>query len=429
MRAGVVGVLLGAGVLVAALLAALVMTLTGGDAAGLWAQVRLPLLVLAAGTALMTQLALALAVGRLRARWLRPMGRYQLVLSQADEASFEEAAAAFEQLVQVLRESVTARLVRGQPWLAIESWFVPPDRLGETGSTGLVLLCEPRMRDAALAALRRAYPDLALRAEREAPVESPGSRFTPGHVLRVRKARMWALPIVAPAAFGDASRSVLAGVIRQQQRAGRVSCVRWCLLPAREAFDTRAVARLERLAGAEHNAARAMDVQQAVRGAGGAMSHLELQAAVERRPTGDGHRYESFSELQSACRELLSPALSQRGANHLTERLMVARQRLYARRWFRGEPPLLADLAGSTLISPRELALLIGLPSLGSEHALPLQRNTVPNLPVPPGVTRARIVELPWPVEAEGVTATGPRDEVEGVWRMAGAATATADRA
>ena len=35
------------------------------------------------------------------------------------------------------------------------------------------------------------------------------------------------------------------------------------------------------------------------------------------------------------------------------------------------------------------------LPSLGTEHALPLQRNTVPHLPIPTEVPRARMVELP----------------------------------
>jgi hypothetical protein len=106
-------------------------------------------------------------------------------------------------------------------------------------------------------------------------------------------------------------------------------------------------------------------------------------------------RAESFSELQNTCRRLLSPALSHRGPNHLSERLMVVRQGLYRRRWDRGEPPLLPDPSGSTLMSPRELALLMELPSLASEHALPLQRNTVPHLPIPTEVPRARMVELP----------------------------------
>src|SRR5581483_88603 len=111
-------------------------------------------------------------------------------------------------------------------------------------------------------------------------------------------------------------------------------------------------------------------------------------------------RPEIWSELQAVCRDLLSPALSQRGANHLTERLMIFRQRLYARRWPRGEPPRLPDARRSTLVSPRELALLMRLPSLGSEHALPLQRNTVPNLPIPVGLPRARRVVLPTPADS-----------------------------
>jgi hypothetical protein len=147
-----------------------------------------------------------------------------------------------------------------------------------------------------------------------------------------------------------------------------------------------------------HNAALAGDVQQALESAGGAMAFLELQAAVERRELAGRRgraRPESFNELQNACRRLLAPALSHRGANHLSERLMVFRQRLYRRRWARGEPPLLPDPTGSTLHSPRELALLMELPSLGSEHALPLQRNTVPHLPIPTELPRARMVELP----------------------------------
>jgi hypothetical protein len=191
----------------------------------------------------------------------------------------------------------------------------------------------------------------------------------------------------------------MAGIIRQQQQACRLSCVRWCVMPAGDQLDSRAAERLARaLPRDRHNAALAGDVQRALDTAGGAMAFLELQAAVERREPPvrrSRRRPESFGELQNACRRLLSPALSQRGANHLSERLMVTRQRLYRRRWARGEPPLLPDPTGSTLMSPRELALLMELPSLGSEHALPLQRNTVPHLPIPTEVPRARMVELP----------------------------------
>jgi hypothetical protein len=221
-------------------------------------------------------------------------------------------------------------------------------------------------------------------------------------VLRMRKARPWALPLGGAGRHGQGAntRSTMAAILRQQQQAARISCVRWCLMPASDRLDSRASDQLERFAGGLHNAARAGDVQRALDSAGGAMCFLELQAAVERRlvPGRRGRaRAESFSELQSACRRLLSPAVSHRGANHLTERMMVVRQGLYRRRWARAEPPLLPDVLGSTLVSPRELALLMELPSLGSEHALPLRRGTVPYLPVPAQLPRARMVDLPDP--------------------------------
>ena len=391
------------GVLVASLLVVFALELTGESLGELWGEIALPATVLAVSFALLPVLALATSVGRIRNRRRRALGRYQLVLSQADEASFEEVAAACEQLVQSLRQSLTRRITNGQPWLALESWFLPPQGAGETGTSALILLCEPASRESALAALRRAYPDLTLRAGADGePLELVQPSFVPGHVLRVRKARSWTLPIGAGGGPHERSsaRSTMAGIIRQQQQAHRLSCVRWCLMPAADQLDSRAAERLGRLAGERTNAALSADVHQALKSAGGAMGFLELQAAVERRELTGGRgkaRPESFGELQNACRQLVSPALSHRGANHLSERLMVFRQGLYRRRWSRGEPPLVPDPTGSTLVSPRELALVMDLPSLGSEHALPLQRNTVPHLPIPTDVPRARIVDLRLP--------------------------------
>jgi hypothetical protein len=409
--------------LVVALLATFGLVVMGEDFADLRADIRLPMAVLGGCLGLLGLLLVASAAVRMHNRYGRPLARYQLVLSQADEATFEEVAAACEQLVQTVRESLTERFMEGQPWLALESWFVPSPQRGETGTAALMLLCEPRVRENAMAALRRAYPDLSLRPDPASgdgePLEFAQPGFAPGHVLRVRKTRHWALPIGTTAARryeGSNARSTMAGIVRQQQQAGRLSCVRWCLLPAADQLDSRAAEKLEGLAGRFHNAARAGDVQRALQSAGGAMCFLELQAAVERRQVRGRlgrSRPESFSELQNACRQLVSPALSHRGANHLSERLMVFRQRLYRRRWPRGEPPLLPDPSGATLVSPRELALLMELPSLGSEHALPLQRNTVPHLPIPTEVPRARRIELPRPDEDSPTTEADEEEIVD----------------
>ena len=105
----------------------------------------------------------AMVAARLRARTRRELVRYQLVLGQADEATDDEAAAAAEALVQVLRSTLVERVAGGQPWLALESWHVPPTGPGETGSALLMVLCEPVTLGPALAELRRAYPNLTVR--------------------------------------------------------------------------------------------------------------------------------------------------------------------------------------------------------------------------------------------------------------------------
>lgn len=390
--------------LMATLVGVFVLRATGEDLSGMWREVALPLAVLGACLALLCALTAAAAFRRLSNRRRRPVARFQLVLSQADEATFEEVAAAYEQLVQTVRRSLTERFLQGQPWLALESWYVPPERAGETGTAALMLVCTPAVRDSAMAALQRAYPDISLRADPAAagrPLELADAQFVPGHVLRVRKTRGWALPVGdARRGEGSDARSTIASVIRQQQQARRLSCVRWCVLPASDHLDSRAAEKLRGGIGDRPDAARSGDVRAALEAAGGAMAYLELQAAVQQLDSIGRRgrtRPESFSELQDACRQMLSPALSHRGTNHLSERMMVFRQGLYRRRWARAEPPLLPQAGGCTLMSPRELALLMELPSLGSEHALPLQRNTIPNLPLPTEVPRARQVELELP--------------------------------
>lgn len=373
----------------------------------MWLEVR-PYAIAAAVIALFAVATLAAMVtARLRARTRREMARYQLVLGQADEATHDEAAAAAEALVQVLRSTLVERLAGGQPWLAIESWHVPPSGPGETGSALLMVLCEPTTLGPALAALRRAYPNLTVRSDPATgePRRYDAPRFAAAHVLRVRKARDWVLPVGVSAGSPDHSnaRSVLASVIRQQQRVGHdglVSCVRWCLLPADESVDALAARRLRRMAESseQHNSAVSADVAAAQRSGGGALCFVELQSAVASPPGGGPGRY---GDLQAVCRLLVSPALSMRGVNTFVERQMVIRQGLYRRRWSRATPPLLPDQSGATLWFAGELGLLIELPSLGSEHDLPLARNTIPYLPAPPGLPRGRHRGLPPPPSPE----------------------------
>jgi len=230
---------------IAALLAALIMLallvlVTGmltGAMGELWDAVRAPLLVLGAMVGAAPLSAALMASTRMRARRARQLTRYQLVLAQSDEATHGEVAAACEHLVQLLRVTLTERVRTGQPWLAIESWHVPSSCAGETGSAMLMVLCEPSLLDPALAALRRAFPNLTVRQDATCATARryDGLRFAAEHVLRVHKARDWVLPIGGATSHPEASnaRSVMAAVVRQQQqevgRKGFASCVRWCL--------------------------------------------------------------------------------------------------------------------------------------------------------------------------------------------------------
>ena len=369
----------------------------------MWREIRIYVLAAGVITALTLAIVIAMVVQRLRSRKQRDIARYELVLGQADEATHDEVAAAAEALVQALRSTLVERVAGGQPWLAIESWHVPPTTRGETGNALLMILCEPVTLDPALAALRRAYSNLTVRCDLETgePVRYDAPRFEPSHVLRVRKARDWVLPVGGSSGSPDHSnaRSVMATVIRQQQKAGRdglVSCVRWCLLPADESVDALAARRLRRLAeSTEHqNSAVSADVVEAQRSGGGALCFVELQSAIQRAPGSDAGRY---GDLQAACRLLVSPALSMRGVNTFVERQMVIRQKLYRRRWARATPPVLPDQTGATLWFTGELGLFIELPSLGSEHDLPLARNTVPHLPAPAALPRGQHRGLPLP--------------------------------
>ncbi|MDQ3678216.1 MAG: hypothetical protein M3401_15705 [Actinomycetota bacterium] len=373
----------------------------------MWAEIR-PYAIAAAAIALLSLAAVvAMVVTRLRARKRREMARYQLVLGQADEATHDEVAAAAEALVQALRSTLVERVAGGQPWLAIESWHVAPSTPGETGNALLMVLCEPVTLEPALAALRRAYPNLTVRCDPETgePRRYDAPRFEAAHVLRVRKARDWVLPVGASSANSDHSnaRSVMATVIRQQQKVGKdglVSCVRWCLQPADESVDALAARRLRRMADStqQHNSAVSADVVEAQRSGGGALCFVELQSAIQSAP---GSRPARYGDLQAVCRLLVSPALSMRGVNTFIERQMVIRQRLYRQRWARATPPILPDQTGATLWFTGELGLFIELPSLGSEHDLPLLRNTVPYLPAPAALPRGQHRGLPMPPTPE----------------------------
>lgn len=408
----------------------LALTYAGMDPKGaheLWNSIGVYVYMLGGVTAFFGGFWIFSSLMRWRNRHTRTYTRFQLVLSQSDEATVETVASAYEALVQTLRVSTLSRMTTGQPYAAIESWFTPSRDGGETGIVRLMLICEEHSLRAIMAALRQAYPDLTVRPasadDPSVPLRITAVNFDPGHVLRVNKQRAYTYPLVTAAGPGDSdARSTLAAVIRQQQSLGRLSCVRWCIMPAGDWVDSSTVRKLQAASNPgfgglqlgpinRPDPATSTDINQAMALGGGAMSYLELQASVAQstvtHPRTGKTRPESFGEMMGACRQLVAPAMSRRALNQLSHRYMIFRQPLYRRRWATAEPPMWPQPNGSTLVSPRELGALMELPSLGSEHSLPLQRSTVPQLNAPPGLARARVIDLPVPVDVP-LTGTPP---------------------
>jgi hypothetical protein len=434
------------GILLGSLLGLLLMVVLTGmltnDLAGTWRDVRQPLLLLAA---LLGGLAFGvgvMSVMRIRARAARDLGRYEILLAQADEATGDEVWRTCDTLVKTVRTTLLSRIFSGQPWIAFEIWHDPPRQPGETGQSTLMLLCEPMMVGRVIGTLRRISPNMSVRHQGGQPRRYGAPNFTPDHVLRVHKAREWQLPITDPKSGGGKSnaRSSMASIMRAQQQLGTegfASCVRVCIMPAEGSMDRLAARRLRQMAdrAGGPNAAVSSDIMQAQKAGGGTISFVEVQSAIQDvasprpaaptgregrhlrrqaagqpatwaargrqrwarwRARGDGDlRQWTFADLQTLCQGLLAPAMSDAAANTLTERFVYARQGLYQRRWPRATPPLIPDQDGSTAMWPIELAMLIEPANLASEFDLPVERHCVPNLPAPRGLPRATMLDLP----------------------------------
>ena len=378
------------------LLVALTGTVTG-DMAGTWREVRGSVYALLAIVAAIALVGAGMSVLRIRARAARELWRYEILLAQADEAPHEEVWQACDTLVKTVRTTLVSRLCSGQPWIAFELWHDPPRQRGETGHSKLLLLCEQMMVGRVIGTLRRISPNISVRTGHDgSPRRYAPPHFAPEHVLRVSKDREWELPITGlKGARGQSNaRSAMASIIRAQQQLGRegyVSCVRVCIMPCDGSVDRLAGSRLRRMAdrAGGPNAAVSADIMQAQQAGGGSLSFVELQAAVQG--TSDQTKGRSYSDLQTLCQALLSPAMSNASVNTLTERHMYVRQRMYQRRWARATPPLIPDQGGSTLMWPIEVAYLIEPANLASEFDLPIERYTVPYLPAPPGLPRATL--------------------------------------
>ena len=92
------------------------------------------------------------------------------------------------------------------------------------------------------------------------------------------------------------------------------------------------------------------------------------------------------ADTPETCKQLGAAIQARRGENRLRRRWMLVRANLYRRRFATATPPLLPS--PHSLVSAAEVAHLLALPSARMK-GVPVRRNAVPRIPMPPEVLRA----------------------------------------
>ena len=344
--------------------------------------------------------ALAVGIGtactvdrRLRHRLGRDYRRYEIKLSMHDDAKPEDLEDMVEALGAAVRRRYSDRVSDGQPFIALELWH----RASPTGMHWApCLVCEASVTRTIEGIIASAYPDVRVGREfEEEPEACPWPLAEPRYVMRFRKRRSFIHPLGHPAHTSAAVRGrttpLTEAIAMTQVAVGAPSLVRLQLTPASEQLEDRARRGLERR---ERRRAGGRHADRPAR-AGSTLEQAEMRAAVEVR-----HGSMFYLEVQigstdwETCNRIAASVVARRGENHLHRRYMVARQRLYRRRFPTAYPPLLPPLSLRTLVSAGELGHLFQLPSARMK-SVPVRRLTIPRMPAPPDAFRATELEAP----------------------------------
>jgi hypothetical protein len=337
-----------------------------------------PLVVV--GAALTALFVGALGACRLWSRRRRVYALYELHLSLHDEAPFARMMAMVRQIGGTLTARPGERLVRGQPFVAFEAIAMsdPTEMRWRIG-----VRCEPRSVRAIEAHIRGCYPDVRLgRIHDEPPTPLEGRMQVPRHLLRLRKAKTFVLPLGGSATADGQEGPPLKQLATVQTALAHGSVVRLQITPAP--------------VGAELLARAAYRRREASRGGEGdrleLFSPLTRQEMTSAEDTQNQTLFWLEAQVRSPDREecwrLAQGLAAERGANRLQVRHMLLRTWLYRRRFPRALPPLFRSPSLRSLVSTAELAHLLELPSAAMK-GVAISRNPIPRLPADTDVRRA----------------------------------------
>ncbi len=343
-----------------------------------WAPIRPLAGVLACGLA---GLALARAVARARRRYVR----VRIEPYRTDRASAAAVVSMYEALHKRLLQRWWRRLLVGQPSLALEvnhGRATCGDHDGEAaGRAWMTLSCAHELLPAVESALRVAYPNCALVAERRPFV-------VPRAMLRLKKRSEFIERVKALDRFEHEREPAMDRLLNAIGATDRPLLVQFALTPAPTSFERLArrafKAREARIARERRAHALARDrslVDDAELRGGLDVQHAPLFFAEIRIAAGE----------RRTCERVASALRADGAENRLVERGAAVRHgllSLYGRRIERGEGnPLPSFRKG--VFATSELASLWHLPSV-EYVAVPFARDALPRAPAPPSIHRPR---------------------------------------
>ena len=298
-----------------------------------------------------------------------------------DQAKPQDLEDMVEAIANIIRAFPTERARNGQPYVALE--LICGE--GQQGTEWSInVRCQPSAAQALDAAISAAYPDVRLgRRHAETPVPRAGGLRVPESVMRFRKERSFVYPLLA--AGEELASPPLEQIARAQVALGAPSIVRFQLTPTPSFFEEYA----RRLYKRHEN--------KLVRQERWGLPEGGLWSTLNRAEMSNAQRTQNRSlfwleaivaaDTIQSCKTVAAAVQSRRGENRLHRRWMIVRQNLYRRRFPHALGPLLPSTRN--LVSAAEIAHLLALPTARMK-GVPVRRHTLPRIPLPPEVIRAR---------------------------------------
>jgi hypothetical protein len=319
------------------------------------------------------------AISRWVARRRRRYVRMRVETYRTDKASAEAVVSMFEALHKRLLRRWWRRLLRGQPSVALEVHHAGGP--GGSGAVWLAVACPIGLEEMAQAALRTAYPNCRLVAERRLPGRPPAVLRLKKHAEFIRRGKLLDR-------FEHEREPPMNRLMTVMGACASEAFVQVVMTPTPSMFERHAK-RLYKRREAHLSRERRDHLNFAVRDRS-MVEDIELKGGLDVQ-----HRPLFFVDLRviapdrGKCERIASELRAEEEENRLVERGTTVRHGVfgcYSRRVQRGEGNPLPSFHKGVFAST-ELAAIWHLPSI-DYAAVPFARGVLPVAPAPPAILR-----------------------------------------